>query len=370
MVRVSLALGIIAAVAGLMAIGFGIPIQAFGLGNTLIMAGSTVFSAGLVVIALSLVLRAIDQLSRELRRPAALEPSGSRPSFEQQPVAPPVERPAAPPQSMPEWPPAAVAPPLREESLHAERPEPRRAPMPARSGRQDDGTEPVPRPAVRPPGAPPSRFEREPMPAPHLEREASLRPGSPGRTERAERPPREPVMERPHQAPELERRREPVVPGELGKLGDEGAREPRIDPYAPPERRRVFGWTRRSKERRDGVAANGDREPEFGVPASAMGRAPQSPAESREMPRAPVRGAPPEPRERPAPPPPAPAPRVAAGQHHAAEEDQPVAVLKQGTVDGMSYTLYTDGSIDAEFPEGRIRFNSIDELREHLEAQG
>jgi hypothetical protein len=359
MVRVSLALGIIAAVAGLMAIGFGIPIQAFGLGNTLIMAGSTVFSAGLVVIALSLVLRAIDQLSRELRRPVALEPDISGPSFEHQPVAPP--------QSMPEWPPAPVAPPPREESPYAERPEPRRAPMPARSGWQDDGAEPVQRPAVRPPGAPPPRFEREPMPAPPLERETALRPRSPSRTERAERPPREPVMERPQQAPELERRREPVVPGEQG---DEGAREPRVDPYAPPERRRVFGWTRRSKERREDAAAGGDHapEPEFGAPASA-GRAPQGPAESRELPRAPMRGTPPEPRERPAPPP-APAPRVAAGQHHAAAEDQHVAVLKQGTVDGMSYTLYTDGSIDAEFPEGRIRFNSIEELRQHLEAQG
>jgi hypothetical protein len=36
----------------------------------------------------------------------------------------------------------------------------------------------------------------------------------------------------------------------------------------------------------------------------------------------------------------------------------------------MSYTLYTDGSIDAAFPEGRIRFASIEALRQHLEKQG
>jgi hypothetical protein len=36
-------------------------------------------------------------------------------------------------------------------------------------------------------------------------------------------------------------------------------------------------------------------------------------------------------------------------------------------VDGMAYTLYTDGSIEAELPEGMVRFASIDELRAHLE---
>ncbi|MGZ8396979.1 MAG: DUF308 domain-containing protein, partial [Rhodoplanes sp.] len=40
------------------------------------------------------------------------------------------------------------------------------------------------------------------------------------------------------------------------------------------------------------------------------------------------------------------------------------------TVGGMSYTLYTDGSIDAEFPDGKLRFASIEELRRHLEEQG
>lgn len=47
-----------------------------------------------------------------------------------------------------------------------------------------------------------------------------------------------------------------------------------------------------------------------------------------------------------------------------------VEVLKSGTVDGMSYTLYSDGSIDAEFPDRKLRFASIDDLREHLEERG
>jgi hypothetical protein len=49
------------------------------------------------------------------------------------------------------------------------------------------------------------------------------------------------------------------------------------------------------------------------------------------------------------------------------EEAVPVAVLKSGVVDGMGYTLYVDGSIEAELPDGTLRFASINELRAHLE---
>ncbi len=43
-----------------------------------------------------------------------------------------------------------------------------------------------------------------------------------------------------------------------------------------------------------------------------------------------------------------------------------VAILKSGIVDGMGYTLYVDGSIEAEMPQGTLRFASIDELRGYL----
>ncbi len=44
-----------------------------------------------------------------------------------------------------------------------------------------------------------------------------------------------------------------------------------------------------------------------------------------------------------------------------------VSVLKSGLVNGMSYTLYSDGSIEAQLPEGTLRFGSITELRNHIE---
>jgi hypothetical protein len=42
------------------------------------------------------------------------------------------------------------------------------------------------------------------------------------------------------------------------------------------------------------------------------------------------------------------------------------AILKSGMVDGMAYTLYVDGSIEAELPQGTLHFASINELRDHL----
>jgi hypothetical protein len=46
----------------------------------------------------------------------------------------------------------------------------------------------------------------------------------------------------------------------------------------------------------------------------------------------------------------------------------PVSVLKSGVVEGLSYTLYSDGSIEAQLPQGRLRFGSIAALRSHIES--
>jgi hypothetical protein len=46
------------------------------------------------------------------------------------------------------------------------------------------------------------------------------------------------------------------------------------------------------------------------------------------------------------------------------------AILKSGVIDGMAYTLYADGSIEAELPQGTLNFASVDELRAHLEKHG
>jgi hypothetical protein len=62
-------------------------------------------------------------------------------------------------------------------------------------------------------------------------------------------------------------------------------------------------------------------------------------------PPAPVANDPPEPRVEPAP---------------------SAQIYKSGVIDGMAYTLYVDGSIEAELPQGRIRFASVEELQKYL----
>jgi hypothetical protein len=61
---------------------------------------------------------------------------------------------------------------------------------------------------------------------------------------------------------------------------------------------------------------------------------------------------------------PAPEPRLVAP---APETPATVSILKSGVVDGMAYTLYSDGSIEAQLPQGTLRFGSITELRNHIE---
>jgi hypothetical protein len=68
----------------------------------------------------------------------------------------------------------------------------------------------------------------------------------------------------------------------------------------------------------------------------------------------PVRPAP-----RPAPPP---AQKPAAPQNGTAA----TTVYRSGVIDGMAYSLFMDGSIEAELPTGRARFGTIDELQKYL----
>jgi hypothetical protein len=64
-----------------------------------------------------------------------------------------------------------------------------------------------------------------------------------------------------------------------------------------------------------------------------------------------------------------PSPNEANGTAARTTEQPAVTVLKSGVVDGMAYSLYSDGSIEAQMPEGMMRFASIDELRSHLDQR-
>jgi len=56
-----------------------------------------------------------------------------------------------------------------------------------------------------------------------------------------------------------------------------------------------------------------------------------------------------------------PAPKPVAAQNGAA-----TTVYRSGVIDGMAYTLFMDGSIQAELPHGTVKFANIDDLQKYL----
>src|SRR5262249_31968015 len=130
-------------------------------------------------------------------------------------------------------------------------------------------------------------------------------------------------------------------------------------PAARPKRNLMFESSmRKDRERPTGEPAAGSFEDAWprtdrgrkgeGAPprrgAGAPGRAPEANAAAASEPSAPP----------PSPP----------------SEAQPgVTVLKSGVVDGMAYSLYSDGSIEAQMPEGLMRFASLDELTAHIDRR-
>ncbi len=70
----------------------------------------------------------------------------------------------------------------------------------------------------------------------------------------------------------------------------------------------------------------------------------------------------PAPKSEPAPKPRAPVPVT---------DTAPVGpAVRSGIIGGMAYTLYADGSIEAEMPMGTMRFASIEDLRAHVSRTG
>jgi len=149
---------------------------------------------------------------------------------------------------------------------------------------------------------------------------------------------------------------------------------------APRRRNLMFASSlRRERERAQANAAEafppeprpaaGAQEPpevpppsfDDGWPKQERAGPPETPL-PRRPPRTPTTFAEPAAPEAPAAPAPEPRPAPSA-------ERPAVTVLKSGVVDGMAYSLYSDGSIEAQMPEGMMRFASIDELRAHLEQR-
>lgn len=303
------------AVGGAM-IGFGIPINEFSFGNTLIGAGVTAAVGGLIVIGLGMVVHKLQQIANDLAPAESVYPARPTELHEMAGIA--SSAPARVP--FPARPKPGVRPPPAVEPVPA-------APVAAQPA------EPAATQSFAPSFAPTLRNPDEappPIEETVEEEEVSLTPPQPVPMA----PPGIPEVEKP-----VERGPTAVEPeSEIAPPGPVVSREAELrpPPFPPPERPKT----------------------DFDMMWPPKGGAPKAPAKA----------AGPEPEKPPPPVQPTEAEPPKAAEAPASAP-QP-AVLKSGVVDGMAYTLYVDGSIEAEMPQGTLRFASINELREYLESNG
>ncbi|CCD98412.1 hypothetical protein [Bradyrhizobium sp. STM 3809] len=305
MMSAMLAAGALAVLVGLGAIAWGIPVKEFSVGNTLILSGTLGVCSGLILFALSAVLSELKVISQRLR--------GRSPSEAE---VRPLQLPGIGSKADLESPPVPPAEDAWREGS-APRPRPR---MPDLSGPLSS--------APLPPSPPLSATLRAAASSPEEDQPAA---------EPAERPRRNLLY-----ASTSRRERDRAEKRGAESMPTDFRSPPLSEPPAIP--------------------------PDEPAPAAAAAAPALDESWSRpERTRPPEAQRPPFPRRlaRAAPafvePEPAPEPQ---------DLDAPGAsIIKSGVVDGMAYSLYSDGSIEAQMPEGMMRFASIDELRTHLEGR-
>jgi hypothetical protein len=316
-----LLLGILLLAAGGAATFFGFAIKEFSFGNTLLSMGTTGVVGGLVIIGIAGAIRELRRIAAALNR----QPSPLLGQAESSEAAAPGVRSSAPALRMP--PPLPPMPP-RSESPYAGV----RSPGESRPARAPSAPEPLSLSAAEPPPVAPSSGGEPP---PMVDEQEAI-PLSPHVSQYSL-----PLEGEQSDAPATEHPPQPQ---------DDAARAPGGDDELPHPKPVAF--------------ESGDpSRPAFG--AIWPGR--EEPSQTADEISG-SSGAPPfeegAPSDQPVPAQPETAP---ADAEPAAEPPRPISILKSGVVDGMAYTLYSDGSIEAELPSGTIRFASISELRMHLE---
>lgn len=365
-IGIGAALAVLGLVFGL--IGFGSAETTSGAG--LMMVGSSVFVGGLLIVALGFILRILIDIANKLEGAVhfeALEDEHPAAAVETTAVAFAAEALAPPAPTFDEVTPVRAPQdltPLDETPappawFGRKRPTaPPRAEEPAFEPESDY----APEPALAPPREPEFEREAEPLPPFRSPLTAAARPepvhAEPVRHEpaRHEPPRHEPAAHEPVrvETPRVEAARSAPVRPE--PLRTESRIEPvradlhRSEPEAPEPspaepRRELPGFLRGSA----GTAP----VPERPAPAPALEEPLPAPA----------------PEAFPAEPAAAP-PAFLSDTDLLTEEPAPtepsVTVLKSGTIGGMSYTLYSDGSIEADLPDGVLRFASLQDLRDHV----
>jgi hypothetical protein len=294
--------GAIVAVAGVGMVGYGIPINEFSFGNTLIIAGTTATVGGLIIIGIGIAVGKLQRIAETLAMVRSSQP---------------VEMFESPAGSYAASAPGEVAFPARPKS--------------------ETGVREPQSPTEALASAETADENRAAASAAPTLRNPDLTVIAVGDYEIAEfedvsLSPQQPI---PAQAPT-----------DLGESAPPAPVGINVPPVAEkrPEPALDAAWRSSPPPQ--------ERQPETSF-FDAMWPAERRPAERRVV------------DEPPTEPPSIMAAAPEAPNSHLASEP-PVAILKSGVVDGMGYTLYVDGSIEAELPQGTLRFASINELRDHL----
>jgi hypothetical protein len=308
-------LGVFSVFAGLGMITYGIPVKEFSWGNTLILSGTTAVVGGVIVIGLGLAIRQLRQIAEVL---------ASRP----------LDMAHAPSEL-----PSVLTPPLRHPAATARVPFP---PKPRRDVQPETAEQSASKP-VSPPIPPVADVRPLPEAVPAVGEDRDHRFETIRRAEPV-------VAPGPADAP-------PVTASSPSTSGADNADISELpgiprgslagdQPLPSPETPRRPPWL----EAAGRVAPGGfDSVWKAEPPPAAVEPEPAGAFTDDASPSAPDVVAR--------------APRT--GEPH--EEPRAVAILKSGVIDGMGYTLYVDGSIEAELPQGTVHFDSIADLREHLE---
>lgn len=349
--------GAVAVLAGAVLVGFGIPINEFSFGNTLIITGVTAAVGGLIVVGLGMVVAQLQRLTEALGNRAPMRANRPAEMFESAPGA----RAAAPAGRVP-FPPKTRADTGNRETYLQER---HMAAAPYETHAEDN----------------PSHFAppmlRNPEESQHtVEEEVSLSPQHPMAAPAAH------ATDAARHAPAYDAA-DSDMPGRRGEAAqDSGWRSGQgMAPTRAPHTAYFDAmWPAEPKTAEHKPAEYKPAEPK---PARALfDRLPAEPDtkfdskfddkfDNKFDPKPDADAYEPRfdtvAREREQVPAPAMRGEPEAAKPRATLEPRAVAILKSGVVDGMGYTLYVDGSIEAELPQGTLRFASINDLRSHLE---
>jgi hypothetical protein len=303
MIIVMMVVGIGTLIAGLIAIAYGTWLE-LSLGNSLIVAGTVAACAGLILLGLCAVVAELRVIARRLADPRSAADARMRAGFPQ--IAPVTAQPAADAGS------AYLQDPMaRADAGHVA---PSAAPPVSPPWHEENA-------AYGQGEAPPEPATASPATAAKSRR--NLLFSSNLRKDRERIPPRV--------EPPVDSNAQPGPPASLPPAGAAEAPSPVPFDDAWPKPERASG---RASDRPRGPEPVPQRRSARGSPYGATNG---SAAADRQ-------------------PPPA-----------RAGDPPTVTVIKSGVVDGMAYSLYSDGSIEAQMPEGMMRFASIDELRAHLD---